>query len=704
MNVRDKTIIIQSSVPPPVWLRFTLVCILLLLSAVWAEPYLVALCRLTARQVGALLELSGYAPLVAGDLITVSGFTVQIVVECTPLYACLLYCAFLLARPASWSMVLAGMVGGTLLIATVNLFRIAAITVVGSHVSPMLFQILHVYLGQVIMLLLVLGTALGWEQWNGDSRLPFPFVIRAALVASLLFIPWLAINRQYVALLDVLVAYLFSLLYPGYSLLTPRPFPIYNHTFAVPLFLALVMAGRTVYTVRRLGCIVAAISLIAGWHALFRVSHVIWTALDVPAIAPLHQLIYLIGQFLLPFLLWLLLDGRFSHQEKPFEGRSGPPFVMMIMSLFLCQPADAAAEPVVSAIYAGNGKFSIVANNLNRITEAEIRLNYQSLEQIAPQVSAGMLDRKTATFTVSDNSSGSLVFVIKSSKPLSGYISTASVKMLGTINYLTAVVRQENGMAETLRTGIVNPTDEQLETLGAQRSAKDKDSAETSPRPEKTQTESPPADATSSTQTTTPVPTAPSSRAPAAAGTPLHGKIPKPDADITPSDKLPVITFSRRVSVLERFSDSAAGKKPASLARLLERHDDVFSQDPPLLLADGSNSLQLTVRTSVADNRSPQFIISGGSCSGLKTAEDGKWILEIVPNRGSVVSSVSVLSGTEIIEYPLTVAPLLAEFNEAEAPTGTAAFVRAANELIDSKIHTPQTLSAHDGTFTSDGN
>ncbi|NVN90123.1 MAG: exosortase H [Desulfuromonadales bacterium] len=313
---------VQPSSPTPAWLRFALLCTLFLLAALWLEPYFAPLCTATAAHVGALLDLAGFAPHVQGDLITLPGFSVRIVTECTPLYACLLYCAFVLAQPASWRRTLAGLLMGSLVLIVANILRISLITAAGPIVSSLVFDILHVYLGQVAMLILVLAAALLWLRWSSGGPSPFPFLLRAVCCATLLFVPWVVVNRAYVALLDNLVASIFSLLYPGYQLLTPRPFPIYNHTFAVPLFMALIMAGSCSWTVRRLTATAGGICLIAGWHSLFRISHVVWTALDVPQIMPLHQGIYLLGQFLLPFLLWILIDGRPTCQDvSPVQPR-----------------------------------------------------------------------------------------------------------------------------------------------------------------------------------------------------------------------------------------------------------------------------------------------------------------------------------------------------------------------------------------------
>jgi len=303
---------IQQADGTPAWLRFTLICTLFMLAALWLEPFLDPLSRATAAQVGTLLGLAGLVPHVQGDLITIPGFSVRIVPECTPLYACLLYCAFVLAQPASIGRTMSGLVLGTMFLSTANLVRISLITAIGPVVSGLMFDILHVYFGQVVMLTLVVSSALLWMRWSTGGHSPFPFLLRSGFIASALFIPWLLINRSYVELLDNLVAMIFSLLYPGYQLLTPRPFPIYNHTFAVPLFLALVMAGRGEWTWRRLSFTAGGVCIIACWHALFRITHVVWTALDVPEVMPLHQGIYLLGQFLLPFLLWLYVNRNIT--------------------------------------------------------------------------------------------------------------------------------------------------------------------------------------------------------------------------------------------------------------------------------------------------------------------------------------------------------------------------------------------------------
>jgi hypothetical protein len=119
---------------------------------------------------------------------------------------------------------------------------------------------------------------------------------------------------------------------------------------------------------------------------------------------------------------------------------------------------------------------------------------------------------------------------------------------------------------------------------------------------------------------------------------------------------------------------------------LFERSDDMFTQEPPLLLSDGSATLRLTVRIRKRSERAPQFFISEATCTDLKIGtNDGVWVLELLPRAGSLTASVTVLTGSEMIDFPLAVAPPLGLFDEAVARDGEVEYVRAANRLISGK-------------------
>jgi exosortase/archaeosortase family protein len=607
------------------------------------------------------LSLSGFVPQVQGDLVVLPGFTVRIVTECTPLYACLLYCAFVLAQPSTWLRTLSGLLVGILVITAANLLRIAFITAAGTILAPILFDILHVYLGQVAMLILVVTAALAWLRWSAGGPAPLPFLLRAGFYATLFFVPWLSINRTYVEYLDFLVAQIFSILYPGYQLLTPRPLPIYNHTFAVPLFLALVLASRYSWTWRRLAATGGGVAIIALWHTLFRVSHVVWTALHVTEIMALHQAIYLGGQFLLPFLLWLLLGGHSIRQGTP----PSPVPVRTLLLPFLLAfslTVPAYAEPGVIIHPTGRGGFAIKGENFNHVTEAEIQVDYKSVDDAVARVSGAGLGAK-ATVVVQADTPGTFTLRLKSLQPLNGHVQLATAQSQGSITFLTAWLRNDKGMTETPRITIKNPTDEELNAM-AERHEKKKSSPVVAP---------PITAAVAATTNITPAVIADLHESSASGTTARH----QPETDVP---LLPV-SFSRRTSVFERFRSYSGERTDAALVKLFERNDDLFSQAPPVLLSDGVAALLLTVRASGKSERAPQFFITGGNCTGLASGSDGEWVLEIVPEAGSLTSSVSVLVGNEMIEFPLAVSPPLDLFDSSVAGEGVADYVAAANRL-----------------------
>jgi exosortase H (IPTLxxWG-CTERM-specific) len=147
MQIIDRSIEAVGSDSGPNLVRFVLASSMLFALAVslpgsWSEP----LNRVTASLSCACIALFGGHAQVAGDLISLDGFRVRIITECTSLYSVLLFAAFLLAVPAALNQRLAGLAAGATLLTCANTLRIAAVTVVGAR-RPALFEILHVYLG-----------------------------------------------------------------------------------------------------------------------------------------------------------------------------------------------------------------------------------------------------------------------------------------------------------------------------------------------------------------------------------------------------------------------------------------------------------------------------------------------------------------------------------------------------------------------------
>ena len=295
--------------------RFALLCALLLLAAVWLEPYMGPLNRATANLTGDLLVGAGFSTVVRGDLITVGTFPVQIVTECTSLYALLLFASFALSYPASWRRRATGIFVAASFLTAANLFRIAIVTAVGA-VRPSLFEVLHVYFGQVVMLLLVLGCCMTWLRWDDKTSETRCFIFHALCWSTILYTPWVIIHHGYLSVVDTVVKGIFSITDPGLELHLSNPVKIYNHTVAVPLLAALIISTYSVAIRTKIGYGIIGLLILFSWHSLFRMTHVLLSAYGVVEIFPFHQFIYLISQFLLPFLIWRHLSLRSANEAN----------------------------------------------------------------------------------------------------------------------------------------------------------------------------------------------------------------------------------------------------------------------------------------------------------------------------------------------------------------------------------------------------
>ena len=306
---------------PPL-VRFALLCTLLFsLVLLLPDRLLVPLNLATASLVAELLRFFGAAPVLQGAHLSLPACKAVIVTECTGLYPTLLFCSFVAAYPASLKAKAAGMLLGAAALNAVNVARISGVLALGSR-WPVLFDLAHVYLAQIMMVLLVCLACVLWLDRERSGEEPACFALRTALLVTLLFLPWLALNRLYVASLDSLVQAAHALLWPDFILNTPRPFAIYNHTFAVPLFVALVAATSGLNWRRKLKTLAAGVLAIAAWHASFRATHVLLTAHGMAAMLNMHQVVYLLGQYLLPVLLWLLASSGHTRTSASSGLRS----------------------------------------------------------------------------------------------------------------------------------------------------------------------------------------------------------------------------------------------------------------------------------------------------------------------------------------------------------------------------------------------
>ena len=140
-------------------------------------------------------------------------------------------------------------------------------------------------------------------------------------------------------------------------------------------------------------------------------------------------------------------------------------------------------------------------------------------------------------------------------------------------------------------------------------------------------------------------------------------------------------SFDRKESVLDRIRAFSGRKTQAALEGLFTRWDPVFSQNPAVLLSDGKTVANITLRLQGRAGDPPVFSVTGGHFVSAKMTDTGNWILEILPNRGTISTSLTVVFSGQMTEYPLIVAPPLDLFDSRTADTAVIDYVTTANHL-----------------------
>lgn len=108
-----------------------------------------------------LLRLAGQKVELTGLTLSGGGFTCEVGEGCSGFAALTLAAAAVLAWPVTWARRLTGLLWILPAVFVLNVLRIAGLWWVGRH-HPSLFDMAHVYVGQVVV---IIGTVAAWGIW-----------------------------------------------------------------------------------------------------------------------------------------------------------------------------------------------------------------------------------------------------------------------------------------------------------------------------------------------------------------------------------------------------------------------------------------------------------------------------------------------------------------------------------------------------------
>lgn len=285
-----------------------MVVFLSLVPEVWFEP----MNRFTALLVGEVLRAWRLQPVVQNSGISIHGFRVNVIAECSAIHLVALLLAFIYAFPANRREKWIGAAAGTSLLFFVNILRIALVVVIGFY-FPNRFEAAHIYFGQLAMLAATITACLVWCRWiQLPERMEGPsgFLARFLLFSSVLFLLWVPLNKLYIAVIDHFIQWMFGL--ADLQLVIPRSHALYYQAFSVIAMLGLLLAVRDVNLNIRVCCMVIGTAVLSLLQLAFRLCNIWITAFEIGWVLPVYQVVYNFCVYAVPIgvTLWLLMHVR----------------------------------------------------------------------------------------------------------------------------------------------------------------------------------------------------------------------------------------------------------------------------------------------------------------------------------------------------------------------------------------------------------
>lgn len=327
--------------------------------------------------------------------------------------------------------------------------------------------------------------------------------------------------------------------------------------------------------------------------------------------------------------------------------------------------------------------YSVIGSGMDGIGGIQLELKYDTSSLSSPAVNQGSLT-SGAMMAANTNNPGSInIAIISASKSITGSgqivaISFASSKGTGGISSCTASLVDSLGKsvlttctvpgssgstdsstvrlpfstptATTIPSGNVTPTPPISPVFPGTMNPV----AETPPKPD-TKPLDIPAPAAQPVETAAPAP------APVVAEAPLEEK------QVASIQKPRQMRTVSPTATLESFRTYQGEKSPAIFVALMTREvSPTIHQEPVVALSDGTTTVKIRVMLTGTDEESPNFALNGAKMVSLNK-DAATWIIEAQPQMGILQASLTILAGSEIIEFPLTLAPPVAGLSADEA-------------------------------------
>ena len=259
----------------------------------------------TAEMMGFSLRALGLQPMVQGVFVSAGGFGVEIITECSAIFILILFSSFVLAYPTTFKNKAIGLFFGIPILFAVNTLRLVVGFIAGMW-RPDLFEYVHVYLWQTIIIILVFIACFTWLRLvvmvrTKDTALSF--FVRFIAFSSIPFLIWLYLDTEYVLITSYITESLLHLL--GYQVqLSPPLTMVYPSTFNLITFSALILATRSIEKRTKVKAMVIGLTLMSVIQVIYRL-FTVFAYIQIPHALEITYAVQIINQYFLPFGLWL---------------------------------------------------------------------------------------------------------------------------------------------------------------------------------------------------------------------------------------------------------------------------------------------------------------------------------------------------------------------------------------------------------------
>jgi len=117
--------------------------------------------NLTALILGSVFSVGGASVVVEEAIVSINGFGLEIIDECTAVFSAIVYCSCVLAYPTTLKNRGMGILFGVPSLYAINILRLVVLALVGIY-HPNMFEFVHVYLWQASFIIFVVVLFLLW--------------------------------------------------------------------------------------------------------------------------------------------------------------------------------------------------------------------------------------------------------------------------------------------------------------------------------------------------------------------------------------------------------------------------------------------------------------------------------------------------------------------------------------------------------------